>query len=171
MIAGLSKAVTLYLSPLLGLTAVLLSLFSFLAPVLILQDRVALLTVTPSTSLIQTGPSDGVDGPSLFLGPLGKQRRLARQATVTNNDSLLGSCARVNNAASINCTAPTFSPIYGMILIFRGQDIFGIIFVIQTLQHSQKVHPTSFCRRLHRPLLRSWLWHCCSPSYSSLPSA
>jgi hypothetical protein len=62
MIAGLSKAVTLYLSPVLMLTAILLSLFAYLAPVLILRDRVALLIITPST---------GADGPSLFLGPLG----------------------------------------------------------------------------------------------------
>jgi hypothetical protein len=95
MIAGLSKAITLYLAPLLELTAILLSLFAFLSPVLILQDRVALLTVTPSTALVQRGASDGVDGPSLFLGPL-------------------GSCSRESNAASINCTAPTVSPEYDL---------------------------------------------------------
>lgn len=72
MIEGLSKAITLYLAPLLALTAVLLSLFSFLAPVVMLQDRVALLKVTPSTALIEAGPDKTVDGPSLFLGVLGE---------------------------------------------------------------------------------------------------
>jgi hypothetical protein len=71
MIAGLSKAVTLYLAPLLALTAILLSLFALLAPTLLLHDRVALLTVVPSTALIQTGSSTGVDGPSVFMGLLG----------------------------------------------------------------------------------------------------
>lgn len=71
MIEGLSKAVTLYLASVLTLTAILLSLFAFLSPTLMLHDRVALLTVTPSTSLVQAGPSQGVDGPSLFLGALG----------------------------------------------------------------------------------------------------
>ena len=71
MIAGLSKAVTLYLAPLLSLTAILLSLFAFLAPTLLLHDRVALLTVTPSVSLTQPGSSQSVDGPSVFLGVLG----------------------------------------------------------------------------------------------------
>lgn len=71
MIAGLSKAVTLYLAPVLGLTAVLLSLFAFLAPTLLLHDQVALLTVTPSTVLTQPGPSKAIDGPSVFFGVLG----------------------------------------------------------------------------------------------------
>lgn len=70
MIAGLSKAITLYLAPVLSLTAILLSLFAFLAPVVMLNDRVSLLTVSPSTVLTQTnGPS--VDGASVFLGALG----------------------------------------------------------------------------------------------------
>lgn len=72
MIAGLSKAVTLYLSPLLALTAIVLSLLAFLAPSMLLHDRVALLTVTPSVALVQAGPPQSVDGPSLFLGALGE---------------------------------------------------------------------------------------------------
>ncbi|KIM39026.1 hypothetical protein M413DRAFT_447387 [Hebeloma cylindrosporum] len=95
MIAGLSKAVTLYLAPLLALTAILLSLFALLAPTLLLHDRVALLTVVPSTALIQTGSSKGVDGPSVFMG-------------------LLGSCSKTNNAASINCTEASISPLYDL---------------------------------------------------------
>ncbi|KAF8168066.1 hypothetical protein B0H34DRAFT_792720 [Crassisporium funariophilum] len=95
MIAGLSKAITLYLAPLLALTAIILSLFAFLAPTLLLHDRVALLTVVPSTALIQTGSSAGIDGPSVFLG-------------------VLGSCARKSNSASLNCTAATISPQYDL---------------------------------------------------------
>ncbi|KAJ3894976.1 hypothetical protein GG344DRAFT_86190 [Lentinula edodes] len=94
MIAGLSKAITLYLAPVLSLTAILLSLFAFLAPVVMLNDRVSLLTVSPSTVLTQTnGPS--VDGASVFLGAL-------------------GSCSRSDNAALINCTAPSLSPAYDL---------------------------------------------------------
>ncbi|KIK71039.1 hypothetical protein GYMLUDRAFT_66249 [Collybiopsis luxurians FD-317 M1] len=94
MIAGLSKAVTLYLASLLSLTAILLSLFAYLAPVVMLNDRVALLTVSPSTALTKpNGPS--VDGPSLFLGAL-------------------GSCSRPNNAADVNCTVPSLSPVYDL---------------------------------------------------------
>ncbi|KAJ7786354.1 hypothetical protein B0H16DRAFT_1708537 [Mycena metata] len=94
MIAGLSKAITLYLAPVLTLTAILLSLFAYLAPVLILQDKVALLTVTPSTALVQSA-SHAVDGPSVFLG-------------------VLGSCSRLNNAAHINCTIATLNPVYDL---------------------------------------------------------
>ncbi|KAL0951136.1 hypothetical protein HGRIS_007872 [Hohenbuehelia grisea] len=90
MIAGLSKAITLYLAPLLLLTSVILSLFAYLAPTLLLHDRVALLTVTPSRYLISIDQSP-VDGPSIFLGAL-------------------GSCARTNNAGTVFCTAPTVSP-------------------------------------------------------------
>ncbi|KAJ7181697.1 hypothetical protein C8R43DRAFT_869900 [Mycena crocata] len=92
MIAGLSKATTLYLAPVLTLTAILLSLFAYLAPVLILQDKVALLTVIPSTALVQN-VSRSVDGPSLYLG-------------------VLGSCSRPKNDAHINCTIATLNPIY-----------------------------------------------------------
>ncbi|KAF8237821.1 hypothetical protein L208DRAFT_1450548 [Tricholoma matsutake] len=90
MIAGLSKAIILYLAPLLTLTAILLSIFAFLSPVVMLHDRVALLTVTP---LIQPGSS--VDGPSIFLG-------------------VLGSCSRVNNAAPVICTRPAISSVYDL---------------------------------------------------------
>ena len=71
MIAGLSKAVTLYLAPLLALTTIFLTLFALLAPNLLLQDQVALLTVTPSTAL-QTQPIQSIDGPSVFMGILGE---------------------------------------------------------------------------------------------------
>ncbi|KXN84826.1 hypothetical protein AN958_12120 [Leucoagaricus sp. SymC.cos] len=91
MIGGISKAVALYLAPILALTATLLSLFAFLAPTLLLSDRVALVTIGPSTVLVQPGPSQNVDGPSVFLGSL-------------------GSCARPNNDASVNCALPSVSP-------------------------------------------------------------
>ena len=73
MIAGLSKAVTLYLATLLSLTAMLLTFFAFLAPVFLLQDRVALLSVNPSTVLQnKTTPSSALDGPTLQVGALGE---------------------------------------------------------------------------------------------------
>lgn len=71
MIAGVSKAVTLYLAPLLSLTALLLALFAFLAPTVMLQDRVALLEVTPSTALTEPGSTTGIDGPTVRMGALG----------------------------------------------------------------------------------------------------
>ncbi|KIL70797.1 hypothetical protein M378DRAFT_175175 [Amanita muscaria Koide BX008] len=110
MIAGLSKAATLYLTPALALTAVLLSLFAFLAPAVMLQDRVALLTVTPSNALFP-GQSTNVDGPSVFLGTLGSIMLLdARQAI----DTFAGSCSRHTNSAPVNCTLPTVSPAYDL---------------------------------------------------------
>jgi hypothetical protein len=93
MIAGLSKAVVLYLSPVLALTSIVMILFAYLAPTLLLHDRVALLTVKPSLSLIQDGPAEGVDGPSLFLGAL-------------------GSCSRTLNAESVTCTPVSLNPVY-----------------------------------------------------------
>ena len=73
MISGLSKAITLYLAPLLALTSILLTLFAYLAPTFLLHDKVALVTVVPSTALTQTNSnsSQGLDGPSIFLGVLG----------------------------------------------------------------------------------------------------
>jgi hypothetical protein len=71
MISGFSKAVTLYLAPVLMLTALFLTFFAYFAPVLMLQDQVALVTVTPSTALTQGGLSKNIDGPSVFIGLLG----------------------------------------------------------------------------------------------------
>ena len=72
MISGLSKAITLYLAPLLALATILLTLFAYLAPTFLLHDKVALITVVPSTALTQTNSnSSGLDGPSIFLGVLG----------------------------------------------------------------------------------------------------
>jgi len=92
MIEGFSKFAVLYLAPVLMLTALFLSLFSFLAPSAMLHDQVALLTVTPSTAL--TNPqAQAKDGPSLFLG-------------------LLGSCSRDNNAGQVTCTVTSITPQY-----------------------------------------------------------
>ncbi|KAI1797851.1 hypothetical protein LXA43DRAFT_982314 [Ganoderma leucocontextum] len=95
MIAGLSKAFHLYLAPLLSLTSFILILFSYLAPIILFPTQVSLLEVTPSTALTQSKSSDGVDGPSIFLGAL-------------------GSCARSKNDASVTCTPPTVSPAYDL---------------------------------------------------------
>ncbi|KLO20286.1 hypothetical protein SCHPADRAFT_864278 [Schizopora paradoxa] len=95
MIAGLSKAVTLYLAPLLSLTALLLSLFAFISPVLVFSNQVSLLSVTPSTSLTQPGGSSKVDGPTVRLGAL-------------------GSCSRPNNDSPLNCTSAVLNPVYDL---------------------------------------------------------
>ncbi|THH06921.1 hypothetical protein EW145_g3747 [Phellinidium pouzarii] len=95
MIAGLSKAVTLYLAPLLSLTAVLLSFFAFFAPALLLQDRVALLSITPSTTLTNNTSNLDVDGPTVHIGAL-------------------GSCSRSQNQKPLNCTVASLSPIYDL---------------------------------------------------------
>lgn len=88
---GISKAIALYLAPVLALTATILSLLAFLAPTLLLHDRVALVTVFPSTELSQSGSTQSVDGPSVFLGSL-------------------GSCARPYNDAPVECTFSSVSP-------------------------------------------------------------
>jgi len=91
MISGLSKAITLYLAPLLMLTALLLSIFAFLAPVVLLHHQVYLLSVTPTSS----SSGEATDGPSVFLG-------------------LLGSCSRLQNTAPTNCTNSTLIPTYDL---------------------------------------------------------
>jgi len=95
MLNQLSSAVALYLAPVLSLTAVLLTLFSFLAPVAMLRSQVSLLMVTPSLLLSPNPSKDMVDGPSIFLGPL-------------------GSCSRTSNNATINCTVPALTPHYDL---------------------------------------------------------
>ena len=72
MIQGLSKAVTLYLAPVLSLTALLLTLFAYLAPVVMLTTQVTLLQVSPSNELTQPGRSSAVDGTTVRFGALGE---------------------------------------------------------------------------------------------------
>ncbi|KAI8995599.1 hypothetical protein BD414DRAFT_479982 [Trametes punicea] len=95
MIAGLSKAINLYLAPVLSLTSLILILFAYLAPTIIFPTQVALLTVSPSLELTEAHSSQGIDGPSVFLGAL-------------------GSCSRPNHDAAVNCTRPTVSPTYDL---------------------------------------------------------
>lgn len=72
MLADLSKASTLYLTPILMLTSLFLILFAYLAPVVMLHSQVSLLTVTPSSVLTQPGSNQAVDGPSMLIGMLGR---------------------------------------------------------------------------------------------------
>jgi len=71
MLNQLSNAVALYLAPILSLTAVLLVLFSYLSPAVMLHTQVSLLVVKPSLLLSPNPSKDEIDGPSVFLGPLG----------------------------------------------------------------------------------------------------
>ncbi|GJE86066.1 hypothetical protein PsYK624_021460 [Phanerochaete sordida] len=97
MITGLTKFINLYLAPLLSLTSIILIVLAYLAPSLVLATKVALLTVTPSTSLTQPTDISGnnVDGPSIFFGAL-------------------GSCSRSNNGADVACQPATASPHYDL---------------------------------------------------------
>lgn len=74
MLADISKATTLYLTPVLMLASLFLILFAYLAPVVMLHSQVSLLTVTPSSVLTQPGSNQVVDGPSMLIGLLGKSR-------------------------------------------------------------------------------------------------
>lgn len=86
MIAGLSKAITLHLATLLSLTAMLLLFFAFLAPVLLLEDRVSLLSVVPST-ILQNKTSDGnLDGPTIRIGALGMLLLAPFRQALLNNE-------------------------------------------------------------------------------------
>ena len=72
MLADISKASTLYFTPILMLASLFLILFAYLAPVVMLHSQVSLLTVMPSSVLTQPGSNKAVDGPSMFLGMLGR---------------------------------------------------------------------------------------------------
>ncbi|KAI0257522.1 hypothetical protein BJV78DRAFT_1278032 [Lactifluus subvellereus] len=95
MIAGLSRVAILYLAPVLSLTSLFLMLFAYMAPAVLLHSRVALLVVSPSLELTNNSSSQGVDGPTLFLGAL-------------------GSCSRPNSKGPVTCTPPALSPTYDL---------------------------------------------------------
>lgn len=92
MIANLSKAIILYLAPLLALTSFLLNLFVFLAPVVLFQDNVSLASVTPAL-LDPSAKVHDINGPTLHVG-------------------LLGSCARTTNEEVLFCSPPSFAAVY-----------------------------------------------------------
>jgi hypothetical protein len=89
MITGLSKAVALYLAPLLALTSTILSILVFLAPSITLHTQVALLNVQ------HTGSGDG---PALWLG-------------------VIGSCSQTGHDGPLNCTSPSVAPTYDLSVI------------------------------------------------------
>jgi len=84
MLNQLSNAVALYLAPILSLTAVLLSLFSYLSPAVMLHTQVSLLVVKPSLLLLPNPSKDKIDGPSVFLGPLGTSPEQVRVFSVAH---------------------------------------------------------------------------------------
>lgn len=88
MIAGLSRFITTLLAPILALTSFLLILFAYLSPTLMLATQVSLLTVRPSTALTSPGSSNSsVDGPTVFLGALGRLRAVHFVVSVVINHS------------------------------------------------------------------------------------
>lgn len=109
MLADLSKATTVYLTPILMLTTLFLILFAYLAPSAMLAGQVAFLTVTPSTFLTQPGSNQQVDGPTMFAGLLGQW---ISQSPSANPDFVAGSCSKPSNAAPLYCVSPSVSPTY-----------------------------------------------------------
>jgi len=112
MLNQLSNAVALYLAPVLSLTAVLLASLSYFSPAVTLHAHVALLVVKPSLLLSPSPSKDKIDGPSVFMGPLGTSACLSSMSIQCSSD-VLGSCSRPNNDASTNCTVPVLNPHYG----------------------------------------------------------
>lgn len=94
MLAAISKGVILYLSPLLCLTSLLLTLFTFLAPVIMLQSQVSLMAVIPSNALT-SGEDSAIDGPTVLMG-------------------ILGACSRPKNDADLSCAIPSITPTYDL---------------------------------------------------------
>ena len=111
MIDLLSTIVILYLAPLLSLTAILLCLFSYLSPVVMLHSQVSLLTVRPSLFLTPN-KTGNVDGPTVLLGALGSSCLMRVCAVIHIYRIFLGSCARSKNTGSFACTTPSLGPQY-----------------------------------------------------------
>ena len=102
MIANLSKAIILYLAPLLALTAFLLNLFVFLSPTVLFHDQVSLAKVSPALLDLASKTlhkDNSVEGPTVLVG-------------------MLGSCARASNKEVLFCTSPSFAATYSASFIF-----------------------------------------------------
>jgi len=112
MISNLSKVATLYLTTVLSLTSLILILFAYTAPTIILHSRVALLVVSPSLELTNSSSSRGIDGPTVFLGALGKSH-LHNPNGKGSDCPATGSCSRPNNKGPVTCTPSSVSPTYG----------------------------------------------------------
>lgn len=112
MISNLSKVATLYLAPVLSLTSLILILFAYTAPTIILHSRVALLVVSPSLELTNSSSSRGIDGPTVFLGALGDSH-LHNPDGKGSDCPATGSCSRPNDKGPVTCTPSSVSPTYG----------------------------------------------------------
>ncbi|KAH8988830.1 hypothetical protein EDB92DRAFT_1935631 [Lactarius akahatsu] len=96
---------SIYIAPVLSLISLLLILFAYTASTSLLHGKVALLVVSPSLELTNSSSSQGVDGPTIFLGAL-------------------GSCSRPNDEGSVTCTPPTVSPTYDLTVLPQNlQDL------------------------------------------------
>ncbi|KAH9968933.1 hypothetical protein BC827DRAFT_1166623 [Russula dissimulans] len=160
MISFVSKGATLYLAPVLALTSLILILFAYAAPTIILHSRVALLVVSPSLQLTNSSTSQAVDGPTVFLGAL-------------------GSCSRPNNKGPVTCTPSTVSPHYNLsslptnspdlltaptattpVFIAISLVLSTIFFIIFTMISLRANLPAKLSAMLDRPMLHqasAWL--------------
>ncbi|KAF8912696.1 hypothetical protein CPB84DRAFT_1833074 [Gymnopilus junonius] len=144
MIAGLSKAVTLYL-----------------APVLALDSNFALLTVVPSTALlVEAGSSQAIDGPSVFIGVLGSCSRPNNAAGLTCTSASLSSqynfAVLPSNAPDNLLSAPTASTPVFVAIAIAFSVLFFIAFTLISFRHKMG---SKIAALLDRPLLpRASAW-------------
>ncbi|KAH9486904.1 hypothetical protein JR316_0000970 [Psilocybe cubensis] len=151
MISGLSKAVVLYLAPVLQLTAILLSLFSLLAPTLLLHDRVSLITVLPSTEL--QAETQSVDGPSVFMGMLVRQSQGRCKHKLHKRHNVPQIC----NAPTMLLSAPSASvPAFVAIGIFLS-TVFFVIFTVISFRHKMGAKLAALLEKPMLPRVSAWI--------------
>ncbi|KAG8770616.1 hypothetical protein FRC12_004157 [Ceratobasidium sp. 428] len=126
MIAGISKLITLHLSPLLSITSIILLYIAYFAPVTSLHTEVSLVSITPAITMVALNARShsGEDLRELFGGKVVPRAAIAEHAlakrAVQAVDGpsvfmgLLGSCARTSNSAPTHCTQETLMPTYDL---------------------------------------------------------
>jgi hypothetical protein len=129
MIALISNAVTLYLAPVLFLTAIFLCLFSYLSPVVMLHSQVSLLAVRPSLALSPNNTGN-IDGPTVLLGVLGPLNKIQAFIAILIHLICIGSCAKSHNSGAFSCTPASLNPSYSRSFFWSRVSIpadFGIL--------------------------------------------
>ncbi|QRV84025.1 hypothetical protein RhiJN_12041 [Ceratobasidium sp. AG-Ba] len=126
MIAGISKLITLHLSPLLSITSLILLYIAYFAPVTSLHTEVSLVSITPAITMVALNARSHSDEDlrALFGGRVVPRAAIAehalakRAAQAVDGPSvfmgLLGSCARTSNSAPTHCTAETLTPTFDL---------------------------------------------------------
>lgn len=138
MIAGISKLITLHLSPVLSIVSIILLYIAYFAPVTSLHTEVSLMSITPAITMValnaRSHSSVEDDLRVLFGGRVVPRAAIAERALAARASKpvdgpsvfmgLLGSCSRLSNFEPTHCTVENLMPTYDLSVLPQNHPRF-----------------------------------------------